>query len=156
MRNVRRRFLQRVAAALLAIVMLTGCGAQATTDPTGEEQGSQVTTTTTVTTESATDYMDTIKEADKINLWYTNDELTSYLKTCALMFSAEHEIDVNIELVSSIDYLETINKETLNGNVADVYILIRTSRLRHQHIRISCLDILYITIHLSFYTIRIT
>ena len=123
MRNVRRRFLQRIAAALLAVVMLTGCGAQATTDPTGDEQGNQVITTTTATTEPGPDYMGTIKEADTINLWYTNDELTSYLKTCALMFSGSNDIKVNVELVSSIDYLETMSKETLKGNVADVYIL---------------------------------
>ncbi|MBE5948908.1 MAG: extracellular solute-binding protein [Lachnospiraceae bacterium] len=123
MRNVRRRFLQRIAAALLAILILTGCGTQATTDPTGDEQGSQVTTTTTITSESTTDYMNAIKEEESINIWYTNDELTPYIKTCALMFSAEHDIDVSVELVSSIDYLESINKETLNGNVADVYIL---------------------------------
>lgn len=121
MRNVRRRFLQRIAAALLAVVMLTGCGAQATTDPTGDEQGNQVVTTTPIT--DVPDYMEIIKEADTINLWYTNDEITTYLKTCALMFSASHDINVNVELVSSIDYLETIGKETLNGNVADVYIL---------------------------------
>ena len=121
MKNVRRRFLQRIAAALLAVLMLTGCGSQATTDPTGDEQGNQVTAATSTT--GVIDYMETIKEADTINLWYTNDEITPYLRTCALMFSSSHNIDVNVELVSSIDYLETIGKETLNGRVADVYIL---------------------------------
>jgi len=120
MRNVRRRFLHRIVAAVLAMLMLTGCGIQAITDPTGDEQGNQVATTTQSTVPN---YMETIKEKDTINLWYTNEEITTYLKTCALIFSSSHDVKVNVELVSSIDYLETMSKETLKGNVADVYIL---------------------------------
>ena len=119
MKIVRRGFLQRFVAMLLISVMLIGCGTPASTDPTGEEHKN----TTTTTSEVIPDYMDTIKETNTINLWYTNDELTTYLKTCALMFSSSQDINVNVKQVSSIDYLESINKETLNGNVVDVYVL---------------------------------
>lgn len=122
MKNVRRRFLQRITAMFLALLMLTGCGAQTMTDLAGDEQENKVTTTTSAEMDIS-DYRDELTGTKTINLWYTNDEITSYLKTCALMFSANNDIKVNVELVSSIDYLETINKETLNGNVADVYIL---------------------------------
>lgn len=120
MKNVQRRFWQRITAVFLALLMLMGCGTQPMTDLAGEEKNNVKTTTDDT---DMADYGEVPEGTDTINLWYTNDEITTYLKTCALMFSANNDIKVNVELVSSIDYLETISKETLNGNVVDVYIL---------------------------------
>lgn len=121
MKNARN-FFKRIVVILLVLTLFVGCTASEKTDLI-DEQAETPTKAKETTSEIVQDYEDIIKEKPVINLWYTNDELTSYLKVCAMIFSNNYDADVNIELVSSIDYIENINKETLNGNVTDLYIL---------------------------------
>lgn len=119
MKNARS-FFKRFIVMLLVLALFAGCATSEKTDSTegqGESQSSEI------TSDEGLDYMEDIKGKETINIWYTNDELTAYLKTCALIFSNNNNVSVNVEIVSSIDYIETISKETLNGNVTDVYIL---------------------------------
>lgn len=62
---------------------------------------------------------------ETIHLWYTDDALTGYLGSKALEFYDSTDIRVEVKLVSGLEYLEAINKASLdeNGEVPDIYIL---------------------------------
>lgn len=109
---------RRMLACMMIFTMLVFAGCN-----NGKTVKEENKSTSTEEEEESSNFMDSLGEPDTINLWYTNDELTSYLKICALTFSRSHDIQVNIELVSSVDYLENINSSTKNGDSVDVYIL---------------------------------
>ena len=59
-----------------------------------------------------------------INLWYTDEALGDYLGSVALDFSEEKNVRVIPKLVSGLEYLENINKDSLQTNTyPDLYII---------------------------------
>lgn len=65
--------------------------------------------------------IDTSKET--ISLWYTDEALTSYLSSAAVAYNDTHEVRIVPELKTGLEYLESINKASVEGNVPDLYIL---------------------------------
>lgn len=121
MKKVLKNWICRVVSCMLVFALLTGCGAG------NEQQEDNIKITTKTNEQKATDNITaetTVAEkVDNINLWYTNDELTTYLTNCAIHFRETSGVGVNLKLVSSVDYIESIYKGAKEGNVADVYIL---------------------------------
>ena len=59
-----------------------------------------------------------------VNLWYTDEALGDYLARVALDFSEEQDVRVIPKLVSGLEYLENINRESLDTNTyPDLYII---------------------------------
>lgn len=59
-----------------------------------------------------------------VNLWYTDEALSDYLGSVALDFSEEKNVRVIPKLVSGLEYLETINRDSLQTNsYPDLYII---------------------------------
>ncbi len=122
MKTVLKNSIYRVICCILTCSLLIGCGAG------NRAADSDMSTTRQEKSEEA-DISDSINETakdekvDNINLWYTNDELTLYLTDCAIHFREANGVGVNLKLVSSVDYVESIYKGTKEGNGADVYIL---------------------------------
>lgn len=95
---------KRCLAVGLAVCLLAGCaGAQQEPIPSEE-------TTTT--------------EKIEMNLWYTDEEMDTYMAAAAGSFGQEHHAVVTARQVSSVDYLENINRQNIEDtDVVDVYIL---------------------------------
>lgn len=57
-------------------------------------------------------------------VWYTDPDIQGYMEAAAAEFSARHGIEVQTELVSEVDYIETISErsveEEMNG--PDIYV----------------------------------
>ncbi|MBQ0042736.1 MAG: extracellular solute-binding protein [Lachnospiraceae bacterium] len=69
-----------------------------------------------------------VSAKDTIVLWYTDEVLADYLSSVALSYYEEYDVHVDIQLVSGLDYLETINRESLHGKDSpDIYIVPNTS-----------------------------
>lgn len=66
---------------------------------------------------------------ETIHLWYTDAAITDYLSRKTLDFYNRTDIRVDIKLVSGLEYLETINKASLNDDedTPDVYIITNDS-----------------------------
>lgn len=66
---------------------------------------------------------------ETIHLWYTDDAITDYLSSKTLDFYNQTDIRVDIRLVSGLEYLEAINKASLNDDeeTPDVYIITNDS-----------------------------
>lgn len=66
---------------------------------------------------------------ETIHLWYTDDALTDYLNSKALEFYDSTDIRVEVRLVSGLEYLEAINKASINrdADAPDLYILTNDS-----------------------------
>lgn len=61
-------------------------------------------------------------------VWYTNPELEAYMNEAAYMYEDEYGIDVSAQLVSGLEYLDTIQRESLQGEEGpDVFILTNDS-----------------------------
>ncbi|NDO51055.1 extracellular solute-binding protein [Lachnospiraceae bacterium MD335] len=62
---------------------------------------------------------------ETIHLWYTDDAITDYLSRKTLDFYNQTDIRVELKLVSGLEYLETINKASLNDEeeTPDAYIV---------------------------------
>lgn len=62
---------------------------------------------------------------ETIHLWYTDDALTDYLNSKAVSFYEENDIRVEPKLVSGLEYLEAVNKASVQEeeNAPDVFIL---------------------------------
>lgn len=65
-----------------------------------------------------------IEEEKPIVIWYTDPDIQSYVEEAASEFSAQHGLEVQSELVTEVDYIETICArsvaETMSG--PDVYV----------------------------------
>ena len=70
-----------------------------------------------------------ISKKETIHLWYTDDAITDYLSSKTLDFYNQTDIRVDIRLVSGLEYLEAINKASLNDDeeTPDVYIITNDS-----------------------------
>lgn len=63
-------------------------------------------------------------KAVEMNLWYTNQLLETYMNEAARVYGEENNVIVSPKLVSTIDYLESINQENIKKtSIVDVYIL---------------------------------
>lgn len=61
---------------------------------------------------------------DTITLWYTDDALTDYLSSVALTYYEDTDVHVELELVSGLEYLETINQNSVHNNhYPDLFIV---------------------------------
>lgn len=61
---------------------------------------------------------------DTITLWYTDEALTDYLSSVALTYYENTDIHVELELVSGLEYLETINLNSIRGDrYPDMFIV---------------------------------
>jgi len=69
-------------------------------------------------------------------LWYADDALTEYVTTTALSYQAEHGIKVKPVLVSGVEYLEQINRASVNEGeegaveAPDLYITTHDNLMR--------------------------
>lgn len=61
---------------------------------------------------------------ETIYFWYTDDALTDYLNSAAVVFNEENDVRVMPILVSATEYLETINQASLyTERVPDMYLI---------------------------------
>ncbi|MBD5466800.1 MAG: extracellular solute-binding protein [Lachnospiraceae bacterium] len=61
---------------------------------------------------------------DTITLWYTDEALTDYLSSVALTYYESTDIHVELKLVSGVEYLETINYNSIyNDEYPDMFIV---------------------------------
>ena len=60
---------------------------------------------------------------DTLYLWYTDEALTSYLSAAAVEYSETHDIRIVPVLETGLEYLENINKASVESNAPDLYIL---------------------------------
>lgn len=61
---------------------------------------------------------------DTITLWYTDEALTDYLSSVALTYYENTDIHVKLELVSGLEYLETVNLNSIRGSqYPDMFIV---------------------------------
>lgn len=59
-----------------------------------------------------------------VNIWYTDETLGDFLAGAALEFSADSDVRIIPRLVSGLEYLETINSESLYlSSIPDLYII---------------------------------
>lgn len=69
-------------------------------------------------------------------LWYADDTLTEYVTTTALSYQAEHGVKVKPVLVSGVEYLEQINRASVNEDTGegmeapDLYITTHDNLMR--------------------------
>lgn len=66
---------------------------------------------------------------ETIKLWYTDETLTDYLLSKAVAYNESHDGRVEVELVSGIEFIEEINKETIaeEGQGPDLFIITNDS-----------------------------
>ncbi len=62
-------------------------------------------------------------ERETLYLWYTDEALTSYLTGAAVAYNETHDVRIVPVLESGLEYLENINKASLEANSPDLYIL---------------------------------
>ncbi|NLZ80481.1 MAG: extracellular solute-binding protein [Clostridiales bacterium] len=100
----------------LMLILLTSCSnAETNTDSTKTDP--QVSETVESFSEEET-------KPVEMNLWYTNELLEAYFNEAARVYGEENNVLVTPKLVSTIDYLESINKSNIEKNsIVDVYIL---------------------------------
>ncbi len=60
---------------------------------------------------------------DSIYLWYTDDALTTYLSSAAVAYNETHDVRIVPVLESGLDYVETINRNSVESNVPDLYVI---------------------------------
>jgi len=60
-----------------------------------------------------------------ILIWYTDSHIQNYIETAAEKFMARHQVEVQTELVSEIDYIETICKKSVAEKMVgpDLYVV---------------------------------
>ncbi len=75
-------------------------------------------------------------DSETLVLWYADDTLTEYVTTTALSYQAEHGIKVKPVLVSGVEYLEQINRASINEDkeegmeAPDLYITTHDNLMR--------------------------
>lgn len=60
---------------------------------------------------------------DTLYLWYTDEALTSYLSSAAVTYNETHDVRIVPVLETGLEYLENINKASVESNAPDLYIL---------------------------------
>ena len=54
------------------------------------------------------------REKSKLTLWYTDDKLNAYLVEAAAEFEKQHQVDITLQLVTAVDYIENINTASIS------------------------------------------
>lgn len=60
---------------------------------------------------------------ESVYLWYTDESLTSYLSSAAVTYNESHDVRIVPVLESGLEYLERINRASLEENIPDLYII---------------------------------
>lgn len=60
---------------------------------------------------------------ETVYLWYTDEMLTSYLTGAAVAYNEDHDVRIVPVLEPALEYLENINRASLESNPPDLYIL---------------------------------
>ena len=60
---------------------------------------------------------------ETIYLWYTDEMLTSYLTGAAVAYNENHDVRIVPVLEPALEYLENINRASLESDAPDLYIL---------------------------------
>lgn len=60
---------------------------------------------------------------DTLYLWYTDEALTNYLSGAAVTYNETHDVRIVPVLESGLEYLETINKASVEAGEPDMYII---------------------------------
>ena len=60
---------------------------------------------------------------ETLYLWYTDEALTSYLSSAAVTYNENHDVRIVPVLESGAEYLEKINRTSLESNAPDLYII---------------------------------
>ena len=55
-----------------------------------------------------------LEEGKSLTLWYTDDKLNAYLVEAAAEFEERHQIEVTLQLVTAVDYIEHINTASIS------------------------------------------
>lgn len=64
------------------------------------------------------------KQKDTLYFWYTDEALTDYLNSAAVAYGETHEVRVIPVLTSGLEYLESVNKASIQSEVfPDLYIV---------------------------------
>lgn len=64
------------------------------------------------------------KEKETLYFWYTDEALTDYLNSAAVAYGETHDVRVIPVLASGLEYLETINRESMQSETPpDLYIV---------------------------------
>lgn len=64
------------------------------------------------------------KDIHSITIWYTDEAMESYLNEAAIAYQEQTGIAVRVQLVSGLEYLESIQEDTLHGEGGpDAYIV---------------------------------
>ena len=68
---------------------------------------------------------DTVFSSGKetLYLWYTDEALTSYLTSAAVAYNETHDVRIVPVLESGLEYLENINRTSLESDTPDLYVL---------------------------------
>lgn len=63
------------------------------------------------------------RRSETLYFWYTDEALTDYLHSAAVAYNKEHNVRVMPVLASGLEYLEQINKESIQSDhIPDLYI----------------------------------
>ena len=54
------------------------------------------------------------KEKPQLTLWYTDDKLNAYLVEAAAEFEEQHKVEITLQLVTAVDYIENINTASIS------------------------------------------
>lgn len=60
---------------------------------------------------------------ETVYIWYTDEALTSYISGAAVTYNENHSVRVVPVLESGLEYLEKINKTSIESNAPDMYVI---------------------------------
>lgn len=55
-----------------------------------------------------------LEEKTKLTLWYTDDKLNAYLVEAAAEFEKRYPVEITLQLVTAVDYIENINTASIS------------------------------------------
>ena len=79
-------------------------------------------------TEEADEVINMVEEKDTIYFWYSDETMSDFINSAAVVFGEKHGVRVMPQLVSGREYLEAINAATMQGEMApDAYLITNDS-----------------------------
>jgi len=74
--------------------------------------------------EEADEVINIVEEKDTIYFWYSDETMSDYINSAAVVFGEKYDVRVMPQLVSGREYLEAINSATMQGEQApDAYLI---------------------------------
>lgn len=64
-----------------------------------------------------------VYDKETVYLWYSDEALTDYLNAACVQYNEEHDTRIVPSLQSPLEYLNNINKTSIEADVPDLYIL---------------------------------